>query len=82
MKLLYAVTRSNGLRHAAVFSGLISLLKGRAESVKKYEGVEETFGIHVGLLSSSITDELDIHSDVTGICVLSSDDDGMTVSNE
>jgi hypothetical protein len=58
------------------------LLKGKAESDKKNDGVEESFEIHVGLLASSITDELDIHSDVTGICVLPSDDDWMTVSNE
>jgi len=42
MQLLSAVTRSNGLRHAAVFSGLISLLKGKAESVKENDGVEES----------------------------------------
>ena len=78
MQLLSAVTRSNGLRHAALFNGLISLLKGKAEN----DGVEESFEIHVGLLASSITDELDIHSDVTGICVLPCDDDWMTVSNE
>jgi hypothetical protein len=50
------------------------LLKGKAESVKKNDGVEESLENHVGLLSSGNTDELDIDSDVTGICVLPSDD--------
>jgi hypothetical protein len=51
------------------------LLKGKAESDKKIDGVEESFEIHVGLHSSSNTDELDLDSDVTGICVLPFDND-------
>jgi len=50
------------------------LLKGKAESDKKNDGVEESFEIHVGLHSSSNTDELDKDSDVIGICVVPSDD--------
>ena len=56
-------------------TGWINLLKGKAESVKKNEGVEGSLENHEGLLSSSNTDELDIDSDVTGICVLLSDSD-------
>jgi len=55
-------------------TGWINLLKGKAESDKKNDGVEESFEIHVGLHSSSNTDELDKDSDVIGICVVPSDD--------
>jgi len=46
------------------------LLKEKAESDKKNDGVEESFEIHVGMHSSSNTDALDVYSSVTGICVL------------
>jgi len=51
------------------------LPKETAESDEKNDDVEESFKFHVGLHSSSNTDALDINSDVTGICVLPSDND-------
>jgi hypothetical protein len=58
-----------------VFKGLNQFAEREVESDKKNDDVEESFEIHVGLHSSSNTDALDIDSDVTGICVVLSDND-------